>query len=451
MTYLIEYFKVRNLLQSKYVYKLPKTIFYFWRNKVGYIMYLMTYIVFFIFILFITGRKFKTVIKSNVLFTGMWCACAGISSLGLYDLYKPSDIIHLYSFTAITVFNIIFLSHNKKNGDIQDIKGSIKLKLIYITHIVCWTYLFNFLIKSLNIISSYGFKRLRMYAFNSDMGFATTLELTIIQWLIQPVFIATVLIATIYVILGRNKQILILIAVIDIIIYTLLFGGRYMLVRAMMYYIFAFLILKSGGFRQLREKKNNIVYIGVIICAIVILTGQRNWKDTSFIKNIILYYTGSFPFLDAILQIEHYGGISNYLFGRATMGFMYNPIIAPFAFLFKSPYAGSGYTITQVTAVPKFISPDQTYNAMTTMLYPFLMDFGYFGIIIGSAFLAWFVSFAENKFHKTNHLLFLSLYVYLNFVLFDSVMSYQLLFPASGITLFVLFLFIKIEFRFKRR
>lgn len=411
-------------------------------------MFLILYLVLMITTLLITKIKYKTIIKSNVLFTGMWCICAGVASLGIYGLYKPSSIIQFYSISAILTFNTFFLLHNRfeKNIVFKNLAGTARLRLIFIANIICWIYLSAFIPMALNLISLYGFKVLRMYAFDSSMGLATTLQLVIIQWLVQPVFVATILIAVVYIVIGRKTRKLTLIALVNVIIYTLLFGGRYMMVQMMMYYIFAFLIVKSNDLEQLKNKKLNIIFIGVTICAIIILTSQRNWGDTGFLKNTLIYYVGSFSFLDAILNAEHYGGISHFLFGKATFGFIYNLIIAPFVLLFQLPYTGSDYSITQITGIPILISPNQSYNAMSTMLYPFLRDFGYLGIIIGTTFLAWFVSFVENTFHKTKHLLFLCIYVYLAFVLFNSVMSYQLLFPAAGITLLFLLLFVRLKF-----
>lgn len=105
-------------------------------------------------------------------------------------------------------------------------------------------------------------------------------------------------------------------------------------------------------------------------------------------------------------------------------------------------YNRSDFLITQVTAIPRYISPTPSYNTLTTMLYPFLRDMGYLGILFGNAFLSWFVRATEKILRKKNQIRFLCLYVYLAFTLFDSVMSYQLLLPSSGITLVLLFIFL---------
>jgi len=114
----------------------------------------------------------------------MWCFSAGISTLGLYDLFKPSPLIHLYAITSILIFNAVFLSQNKikrLNRDNANIRGVARLKVIYIVNIIAWVYLSGFLAKSINIIRSYGLRGIRAYAFDSSMGLATTTVLLIIQ------------------------------------------------------------------------------------------------------------------------------------------------------------------------------------------------------------------------------------------------------------------------------
>ncbi len=405
---------------------------------------LVLYLIILILTLILTKAKYKTLIKSNVLFTGMWCICSGISSLGLYGLYKPSLVVHLYSITAIFVFNLVFFIHNKTNLSRNTIQlvGEARLLIIYFANIIAWIYLSQFIPKAINIIKAFGLRGLRPYAFDSSLGFGTTKQLLIVQWIVYSIFVATVLIAMIYSVMRKKHLLLNIFAVIDVALYTFLFGGRYLIVRMLMFYLFAFLIVKSLELEKLKVKNLNFVLIGILIIMTIILTNLRNWGNTSFIENVVIYYTGSFTFLDVILS--EFDWTTSPLFGTGMFGFIINFIHALFALIFEVPYNSSScQVITHFTGIPRFISPTVKYNAMTTMLYPFIRDFGFVGIIMGTSFLAWFISFVENKFKKSNSLLYLCLYVYLAFVLFDSVMSYQLLFPASGVTMGLLFIFIK--------
>lgn len=412
-------------------------------------MYLTLYMVILIATIILTKIKHGTIIKSNILFTGMWCICAGLSSLGLYDLYKPSIFVHLYSITTIVFFNIVFFVYNKKSSisiNFSEINGFARLKTIYILNLICWIYLSKFLPRAIDIIASGGLKALRPYAFDSSLGMGTSLELTISQWIIGPVLQVTILIAMVYMVIERKSPVLKLIALINVILHTVIFGGRYIIVKMMMYYIFSFLIVKANILKDLKKKKINVLFIGVVIIGIIVITSQREWGNTTLIESTIIYYVGSFSFLNFIIENPYMFNLtSTPLLGMSMFGFVINIIVLIFSLLFRLPYKGSDYLITQMTATPRPISPTQYYNGMPTMLYPFLRDLGYVGIIIGTVFLAWFISYAEKKFKKDRQLIYLCLYVYLCFVLFDSVMSYQLLFTAEGVSLSLLFLFMNFK------
>lgn len=395
-------------------------------------------------VLFITKIKYNTIIKANVLFTLIWCSTAALSALGLFELYKPSMIVHFYSITAIIVFNTVFISLNNLNRNryaIERINGFPRYKLIYLFNAIAWVFLSGFLLVSINIIQNQGFNVLRAYAFNSDMGLATTKELLVIQWIIQPIFVATTLISVVSFVIGLKNTKLYVVAIIDILVYTLLFGGRSLILNTMLFYIFSYLVININKKKKNRKSRINVKFIAIVLAILIVLTGLRSWDDSSFIKNAYTYYIGPYTFLDQL--IGEFEWSSSPMYGYGILGFLINPIVAVFSLIFNFNYEGSDYLITTITSVPRFISPSQRYNAMTTMLYPFIRDFGYLGIIIGTTFLSWITSKIESMFCKSNQLLYLSLFIYVLTVLFDSVLVYQFLFPKSSITIFFLIIFLK--------
>lgn len=407
-------------------------------------MYILMYSLIFVVILFLTKTICKSIKKANILFTGMWSFCASLSSLGLYGIYTPSVTIHFYSITAIFIFNLVFLINTtkvRKNIEVK-VKGLARLNTIYLMNIICWVYIFKFMLRALDIISSVGFSGLRAYAFDSTRGLGTTIELMILQWVVQPVFISTILISMVYIALKRKNKILVIVSFINVTLYTITFGGRALITTMILFYVFTFIIVKSNSTRIHKKKKINLLFIIVCIVSLIVLTLQRSFGDTSFIESLVVYFAGPFSYLEAVLSHHDISYSSSFLYGSATFGFILNLFNAVVTVLYGIDYSGSDYIITQITAIPHYISPSKSINAITTMLYPFLRDFGYFGIIIGTAFLAWVTSWAENKFIKNHQLLFLCVFVYFLWVLFNSVMMYQLLFPRSGVTLLLLLVFI---------
>ena len=258
--------------------------------------------------------------------------------------------------------NLVFFIHNKTNLSRNTIQlvGEARLLIIYFANIIAWIYLSQFIPKAINIIKAFGLRGLRPYAFDSSLGFGTTKQLLIVQWIVYSIFVATVLIAMIYSVMRKKHLLLNIFAVIDVALYTFLFGGRYLIVRMLMFYLFAFLIVKSLELEKLKVKNLNFVLIGILIIMTIILTNLRNWGNTSFIENVVIYYTGSFTFLDVILS--EFDWTTSPLFGTGMFGFIINFIHALFALIFEVPYNSSScQVITHFTGIPRFISVSYTH------------------------------------------------------------------------------------------
>lgn len=422
-------------------------------------MYIIVYLLILFCILIITNYKYKTVMKPNILFTLVWTACAALSSIGLYDLYKPSSEVHLYIITLIFGFNLAYIVNNncrkKSNFNFDGVlKSLINVKLIYFTNFISWIYMYRFLSKAIPIIKSRGFNALRLYAFDSSMGLGSTIELTIAQIFVQSIFIATIVISAFYFNCKREHKGLVIISIIDVAIYTISFAGRGMLTSFIAYNIIFFVIIRlNSKFKKTKKstdkkRKNNFFAIVIGLVMMIYLTNKRGWGETNFIKELYYYAVGPFSFLEVLLQ-EGIGNFKPLLYGKATFGFIFNLIIMPLAYIFKFNYLGSDYLITSITSTVRFISPNMSYNALTTMIYPFMRDFGYIGILVGGVFFALFISVSEKKYKKENNLFFLLVYSVLIFDLFNSIKNYYLLNPSWGMTIIMLYIFTK-KIRIKR-
>ncbi|WP_195939332.1 O-antigen polymerase [Romboutsia sp. 1001713B170131_170501_G6] len=408
-------------------------------------MYILLYIVVFMNVLLLTKMKYNTILKPNILFSLMWCICGSISTLGLYGMYNTSHTVNFYALTAIITFNFVYILSNDciKSSKIKVAKGiigEVRLVYIYLLNIISWIFISRILVNSLKIISTGGFKLLRIYAFE---GLATTIELTISQWLVTPIFEATVILAIVYTITKKKAKYLKIIAIIDILLNIITFGGRYFIVKSLIYYIIAFIVIKFKNINGLSRIKINKKVIIISISLIAFLTSMRSWNGTSIIKETVLYFTSSFSFLDSLLKENLINDKFNIIPGTGILGFIYNIILVPITLLLGIPYRGSDYNLTQITSIPRNIGGGINYNALATMIYPLLLDFGYIGIIIGTAFLAILASFIERMLDRSNKLIYLCMYIFVGNIIFSSVMNYYLIFPATGFTIIMLIILTK--------
>lgn len=401
-------------------------------------------------ILALSYKKNHNLIRINVVFSIMWCLCLGLSSLGLYGIYKPDSVVYFLSFITIVTFNLIYFVTGKrrvkslrehkgqKDHNIIKIKGDVYFGFLYLCNIAAYLYSLPFIPRSIRLIRSYGFSRLRDYAFMSSSLLATTRQLLAFQWIIGPLFVTTMLIAAVLFSQKRGKRILALFTAVDVALYTLLFGGRYMLVKLLFFFIISFFIVYQGSFvRIVKMRKVLFMSSMVLLIVIFILTRKRGFSNKGFLGNILIYYTGSFTYFSEIIKSKPWEG--HLLWGTAVFGFVVNLLLAVITVCLGVDFNGSNQVITSITQYYLKIADTISYNSMTTMLFPFLMDFGYFGVVTGTALFAFAAGRIEDCFYDKPTVFSLSLYVFLMFAVFDSVMSYTFLSPGTGVTLLFLY------------
>ena len=87
------------------------------------------------------------------------------------------------------------------------------------------------------------------------------------------------------------------------------------------------------------------------------------------------------------------------------------------------------------------IGPGKYFNALTTAIYPFIRDFGYFGILGGTLFLASCSGLLEKAFLRKKKIVYFCLYIHLTYIIFNTVLMYDLLSYPSVMVLFFIIVF----------
>ena len=363
-------------------------------------------IIIYLIIIFICGITtkviFGTIYKVNMLFSFVWCTFSGLSTIGLYGLYKPDTIIHIYVLSSIFIFNTFYFTISKltKKSTVNNIDKHNMVepnyKLIYIINLLALTYCSLFIKKALFIIDTYGFSTLRTFAFKESAMYASTVELTIFQMIIQPIFIATTILLAIDIALKRSRLLLVIIAIIDVLMYTFLFAGRMTLVQFISIIFISLLLMdKTSLFQFIMNNKKYLLMIVGILILITFLTSHRTNSSSNVIEQVYLYLSAPFIFLSKLNEMSPWQ--NNLLYGKATFGFILDPLEMLYSVLFNTEYASASYIITSLTSKIQIIGDNLTFNALTTMLFPFMMDYGKLGIIIGPAFFASILALVEFK------------------------------------------------------
>jgi len=407
-------------------------------------LFILLYLILCLLIFIFTYIKHRTVLKINVLFSVIWIFSGLISSFGLGGLRKPGDIIHLYIFIFLITFNLIYIIFSKKNNKQQltffEESTEINKGLLYFMNILGWVFLAPVLFFSLSIINQYGFSDVR--AIVLDEYFTGDIQRFFARTVTGAIFDATIIISMVNLALGKRDKLLISISIFNVLLFTMTYGGRFMLLKMAVSFILTTLLIKRPDFKKIKNEKWIIL---VIIAGLITVTQMRSGSISSFLEMFHLYYIGSFSFLDLILSYPvDFGLNGDYLFGLQTFGFLTEPIILFLKFFFNvnldvptyyyNIYAQNFYNIGADTVV--------MYNANTTALYPFMKDFGNWGIILGPTILALITLISERLTYKRQRLVYLCTFIYIATILIDSTMVYQLMTSSSGITIVLLYLFL---------
>jgi oligosaccharide repeat unit polymerase len=195
--------------------------------------------------------------------------------------------------------------------------------------------------------------------------------------------------------------------------------------------------------------KSLIIFIIVVFVISYISSFRSISTGYTQFDNIIIYYTGSIKYLDILL--ENYRNtlyFPNYGNGSISFGFVYNFFEIAKYILTGKEYMGGDYLVSSVTQNYYNISQVIKYNALPTFVYGFLRDFGYIGIIIGGALIGISTSFIEKKYlSNKNSILNKSLYLYLFYVLMQTVFTWEYIYSY---TLMIIVFLIIFTIKFKK-
>lgn len=417
-------------------------------------MLILLYVTIYLFLSIITWIKYGTLVKPNQLFNTMWCFGAIIASTDFVGLYPTSEITQIYILLSILSFNIFYILFAKKwpKFDINfNFSSEIRYNLIYISNFLSYIFLAPILINAIKIINTSGWDTLRGYAFVGSDLLASTLQIRITAWIIYPIFLSTILLAVIFAIKRIKKYPVYFMAAINLVVYTVSFGGRYDIVKTLGYFVFSFFVLNSVSKIKMKVPKK-YVFLGIgIFLVTVYLTTLRSLNGLNFIENTIVYFFGSLTFFDIIIHSSEFSVIhENSLYGTGVLGFLLNPLLYLGTLILNIPNYTSEYSVKLVTDNYLYISDNVRYNAMASALYPFWRDGGGIGIVVGMSIFSLLVVITEKLFFKYKSIRFFSLYIFMLFIVFTSVMTYDLLTIRTFMNIIFIIVFTKYSLKVKK-
>ncbi|WP_154886891.1 oligosaccharide repeat unit polymerase [Longibaculum muris] len=393
-------------------------------------MFFLGYIILFSIELLLSINKFHKIINIVSIFTGIWCVFGAVSSLGLYDLRIPNGIVHVYAWLFVFIVDSIILTFmtNKKmdierntNLALSNNHRAFKIQLFSLILIV------PMVLKVVSILLSSGSLSTIRQMYFSGNNFSS-MYLDMLFRIIPMSLLNALIIYFVYFSFETKKRKYLYYSLFNTILVTIINGGRYAIILLLYSIIIMWItgnVDVSKTFIDTRYKKK-IKKITMILVAIMILVTIRRGQE--LLKNIVIYFSGSLSYLDYILENAPQFALNQRLHGYLTFAAFIEPVVLLLKFCGLTTAKVPSYEFNMYCQGFHDIGNGNItvlFNANTSIIYYFLRDFGWIGIIIGAIFISLIIVKAYNKWQSGNRF-YGMVFIYLVNILFNSLMTYQL-------------------------
>lgn len=391
----------------------------------GLVMAILDFILSFFFAT-LTKKKTGVYLRINVIYSFIWSVISLLGFINPLGLIAPSNAVFGLVTASIVLFNLIYLFSFRKQGDkpVDYSSFFIRNRRIVTLNVIAYVLLIPVLISAVGLLLNNGFNLLairdEIYVGITDSN--NSVYSILCRTIPTAIFLFTELISTYYAITKKNKAVFAL-GIVDLLVGTVVFGGRNFILYYVIFYFVHFLNLRKELGLHLNKK---VLLFGILALAIV--TGMRDVNGLSLFETITLYYAGSLSFLEYIVQNPVSYGLMVQHYGLLTFGFITEPIIIALNVLLGTGLKVPSYYFN--TYAQKFVNISDIgtllYNNNSTFFYPFMLDFGISGAILGAFIYFSIIIFAEKLNRKGNlKLYFVSVFLYSSVI--NSSISYKLI------------------------
>ena len=394
----------------------------------------------------------RGIVNLSGVFVLVWMICLGFASMSLFGMQELADEVKIIGLLVMPIFSInaLLFPIDKKtavrNDEYTSRMSYANNRLLIAATLIVYIVSFRYLRIAVANILNGNLYWLRAASYESSTGYMTTSMLTVYQSMIRPLLITMIILTVIDYSRGVGKPLTLILSLINIILYSLLFVGRYMIFESLIILFAGFYTKQISGIIRFIKNHKKLFWIGVAgFILIVNITNLRS--HNSIIRSIYVYFCGSFGFLTTLINRNI--GLDLHLNGRALFGFIYNTMWLFASLVGLVPSRGSAsYQITQLTGTTMSIGTGMSYNSLATFLHPLMADFGKWGCLLGVFIFAFLVNWIEKKRYRSNNTFWTAIYIEMVYVMINCVLQYSFLNASYAFLIFYLFIFTN-KFRFK--
>lgn len=392
------------------------------------------YLCLFFLVQILQKKAYKTMRTPLTFFPLLWCVVGFFANTSIMDYEAPSFFVNMCIIIGILVFTIVYIYRVPRTRAL--IKSDwefgkfdvINYRNIIFVNLICWLFMIPRFTRAVQILTGEGFAFLRANLSNSEVGLSRGgISDIVFGYMVEPVFITTCILACFLLFnkqKDKKKYVLFIYSMVAIITYAFTGAARGCLVKFVFCFFFVLMICRKNIIRNLFRVKL-VRYSMIVLFAIVLfITFQRGTfgEESSIINSIFrtfyVYYFSGPSYMTKLMEAQpQYGGVGQLLYGSATFGFITNFLSWILIFL-TGIRQGSLYILGSVISNTYYeVAPSVIINAMYTCFYTFWIDWGYFGIVLGPAILAWISAYLFKRVYFENDYRSCVIYVFWLYIL----------------------------------
>lgn len=383
----------------------------------------------------VTFSIYRKISNPFVLFNFIWSVLLGIAIIGAPGIMKPSDAVFgyfLFGGTAFNIFGFLFMLLDnvlhfsfvpKKKHTL--IPNHIKQAAVTVLQLVIFAYyIYKALAVLNNLRAGASYEFIRGYYYSDDF-FTSTLEYLIVTYLFDPMITLTGIVFAFNLFHRDYNRLTLTVMCANIILRAVISGGRMILFEFGVFIILLFFnqykLLKSNR----KVKRRIFAFFGLaMIVGIFINTGRTAVESGnhvgSALETLITNFTGSFSYFSILDRNGTYVPRS---YGGAIFAGIRD------IFVMMTNMLG----ITSISLIRNdigimlsrfYLIGNYSYNAMPTMYYYFLTDFGKLGLLIGPLLLSLYCTWAYQQSRRFGTYKTLALYLLMMLVVVESSMMW---------------------------
>jgi len=401
--------------------------------------------------IFLSWLKSGSFFNPVTIFNLWWGFFLFVSSLELAGLRLPSMRAYYLLFLAVTMFSlggITFISGKKYPlkpvPDINKFIKPYKLTVFLYFQILMTIFLLIYSQKAVSMLASMDPGQYRAIALDESGIMGDNRKYFF--YIVLPSLYINAFVSICGVLYGRIKKRYLLLALFNLLLYSIVTIGRVPVFIAMMGFSFGVIYLA-----QIRKIKIRLIYVLIALIPVIFMVSMSVFRKSHasgskgildiFLSYFVWYFTGPFTAFDYFLDFCKEGIGYQYSYARAIFAGL-EDFFDPITRRVFSGYQPINESIHGFVSNFRSLGGTATHhNSHYTMLTEFMWDAGIYGIIIYSYLFGAILSKVYNSFRTKHSISNFAILLLLTYLSLMGIMRWELRYIWSWATLAGIFLF----------